>query len=77
MIAFFSNVATGRCAGLPDDWLEFVSDAGVKIANSNGADGFLPLRYKSRDEFFNLNDDWAYGYYTIQGRGAAVSRCGR
>lgn len=40
----------------------------VKIANDNGADGFLPIRYKARDEFFNLRDTWAYGYYTIEGR---------
>lgn len=68
MINFATNVVTCRCSTLPDDWLEFISDAGVKIANKNGADGYLPVRYKSEDEFFNLNDNWAYGYYTIQGR---------
>ena len=68
MINFADNVVTCRCSTLPDDWLEFVSDAGVKFVNPNGADGFLPLRYKARDEFFELNDNWAYGYYTIQGR---------
>jgi hypothetical protein len=68
MIEFYEALIASRCAPIPDDWLEFVSDAGVKIANANGADGYLPLRYKPRDEFFNLNDCWAYGYYTIQGR---------
>ena len=39
-----------------------------RIANDNGADGFLPIRYKARDEFYNLRDNWTYGYYTIEGR---------
>ncbi|HEX5211628.1 MAG TPA: hypothetical protein VFW22_07835 [Pseudolabrys sp.] len=68
MIQFDEALVASRCAPIPDDWLEFVSDAGVKIANKNAADGYLPLRYKARDEFFNLNQNWAYGYYTIQGR---------
>lgn len=68
MISFQEALIASRCAPIPDDWLEFVSDGGVKIANANGADGYLPLRYKARDEFFNLNDNWAYGYYTIQAR---------
>jgi hypothetical protein len=68
MVQFDEALVINRCAPLPDDWLEFVSDAGVKFANKNGADGFLPVRYKPRDEFFNLNDNWAFGYYTIQGR---------
>ena len=29
----------------------------VRVANENGADGFLPARYKSRDEFFNQRDN--------------------
>lgn len=65
MINFASNLATERCACLPDDWLE--ADL-VRIANDAAADGFLPIRYKSRDEFFNLRDDRAHGYYTIEGR---------
>lgn len=68
MIQFDQGLIISRCAPLPDDWLAFVSDAGVRIENANGADGFLPIRYKPRDEFFNLRDNWAYGYYTIQGR---------
>jgi hypothetical protein len=65
MINFTTNVVTQRCSALPDDWLE--ADF-VQIQNANGANGFLPIRYKSRDEFFNLSDNWAYGYYTIEGR---------
>lgn len=65
MINFASNVVTCRCSTLPDDWLEMEF---VEIANANGANGFLPIRYKSRDEFFNLPDRWAYGYYTMEGR---------
>jgi hypothetical protein len=39
----------------------------VRVANSNGADGFLPARYKSRDEFFTLTDNNSWMYYTIVG----------
>ena len=65
MINTATNTVTQRCATLPDDWLEMDF---VSIANSNAANGWLPIRYKSRDEFFNLVDNWAYGYYTIEGR---------
>ena len=65
MISYAQNTVTQRCASLPDDWLAMDL---VKIQNANGADGFLPIRYKSRDEFFNLTDDWSYGYYTFEGR---------
>ena len=65
MIKTAENLVTLRCATLPDDWLEadFVS-----MENENGPNGFLPIRYKARDEFFNLVDKWSYGYYTIEGR---------
>jgi hypothetical protein len=65
MIRSADNLVTCRCSEVPDDWLE--ADL-IKIANTNGADGFLPIRYKARDEFFNLTDKYAYGYYTIVGR---------
>ena len=65
MINFSENIVTMRCSTVPDDWLAMDL---VKIENANGADGFLPIRYKSRDEFFNLTDNWSYGYYTIEGR---------
>jgi len=65
MIEMAQNTITCRCATLPDDWLEMDF---VSIANSNAANGWLPIRYKSRDEFFNLVDKRAYGFYTIEGR---------
>jgi len=65
MIQNDQGLITTRCAVVPDDWLQMDL---VKIQNKNAADGFLPIRYKARDEFFNLTDDWSYGYYTIEGR---------
>jgi hypothetical protein len=64
MIQFDDGVITARCATLPDDWLAMDL---VRVANSNGADGFLPARYKSRDEFFNLTDKNSAMYYTLVG----------
>jgi hypothetical protein len=72
MINFATNVVTCRCSTLPDDWLEMDF---VQIQNANGANGFLPIRYKARDEFFNLTDRWAYGYYTIEGRTIFFGGC--
>jgi hypothetical protein len=54
-----------RCAPLPDDWLEMDL---VRIANPNVPDGYIPIRYKSRDEFFTTVDNWAFGFYSIEGR---------
>jgi hypothetical protein len=65
MIQGDQALIASRCAPLPDDWLEMYL---VNIANENGANGYLPIRYKSNDEFFNLTDSWAYGYYTLKGR---------
>ena len=65
MIQFDQSLVVSRCVPLPDDWLQMTF---VKIQNDNGADGFLPIRYKARDEFFNLRDNFTYGYYTIEGR---------
>jgi len=65
MVAFAEGQIMDRCALLPDDWLEMDL---VKVENSNGADGFLPARYKSRDEFFNLSDKNSFMYYTLEGR---------
>ena len=50
MIQMDDGIITSRCAQLPDDWLAMDL---VRVANENGADGFLPARYKARDEFFN------------------------
>lgn len=65
MIQFDDGLILNRCAPLPDDWLEMDL---VRMASSVGADGFVPIRYKSRDEFFNLTDSRALNYYTIEGR---------
>jgi hypothetical protein len=64
MIQFDDGIITSRCAQLPNDWLAM--DV-VRVANGNGADGFLPARYKARDEFFNLTDKNSFMYYTIVG----------
>jgi hypothetical protein len=64
MIQMDDGIITSRCAQLPDDWLAMDL---VRVANENGADGFLPARYKSRDEFFNLTDYNSWMYYTIVG----------
>ena len=65
MINFSENVVTKRCSTVPDDWLAMDL---VKIANTNGADGFVPIRYLARDEFFSLPDKYTVRYYTIEGR---------
>jgi len=72
MLNFSSNTVTLRCSTLPDDWLQMEF---VEIANANGANGFLPIRYKSNDEFFNLPDRWAYGFYTMIGRTIYFGGC--
>ena len=72
MIKQNDGLIASRCAPLPDDWLQMDL---VKIQNDNGADGFLPIRYKSRDEFFNLRDNWTYGYYTLEGRQIYFGGC--
>ena len=65
MIEFAENTITDRCSTLPDDWLAMDL---VRVANENGADGFLPARFKARDEFFTQRDDHTWMYYTIVGR---------
>ena len=65
MIQFDEATIAARCAPLPDDWLQMEL---VRIANGNVPDGFLPIRYKSRDEFYTTEDNWMVGFYTIQGR---------
>ncbi len=57
--------STQRCATVPDDWLEFDL---VEMANANVPGGWVPIRYKSRDEFLKLPDKWSINYYTIEGR---------
>jgi hypothetical protein len=65
MIQFDEALIVNRCAPLPDDWLAMDF---VRVANENGADGFLPARYRARDEFFNQHDDRTWMYYTMVGR---------
>ncbi len=65
MIKFSEALIASRCAPLPDDWLQMEL---VRIANLNVPDGFIPIRYKSRDEFYTTVDNWMTGFYTIQGR---------
>jgi hypothetical protein len=65
MIQFDQALIASRCAPLPDDWLAMEL---VRIANPNVPDGYIPIRYKSRDEFFTTVDTRIYGFYTIQGR---------
>jgi hypothetical protein len=65
MINTATNTVTVRCSMLPDDWLEMDH---ISIANNNGPNGWLPIRYMPRDQFFNTVDKRAYGYYTIEGR---------
>jgi hypothetical protein len=65
MIQNDEALIASRCAPLPDDWLEMDL---VRLANPNVPDGFMPIRYKSRDEFFTTVDNWAQNFYTIEGR---------
>ena len=65
MIKFNQALINCRCIDLPDDWLQMEL---VRIANPNVPSGFIPIRYKARDEFYTTNDNWMYGFYTIQGR---------
>jgi hypothetical protein len=64
MIQMDDGLIASRCAPLPPDWLAMDL---VRVANDNGADGFLPARYKSRDEFFMSKDSYTWMYYTIVG----------
>lgn len=64
MIQFDFGISFDRVAELPSDWLKMEL---VFKQNASGANGFLPVRYKSHDEFFNLTDRHAQNYYTIVG----------
>ena len=65
MIRSADALIAARCAPLPDDWLE---SSLVRISNPNVPTNLSPIRYKSRDEFFNLPDKWSRGHYTHEGR---------
>ena len=64
MIQSVDGLIASRCAQLPDDWLAMDL---VRVANENGADGFLTARYKARDEFFNQRDTYTWMSYTLVG----------
>lgn len=49
MIKTVVNQVDHSCAALPSDWLE--SDF-VLLQNDNAPQGWMPIRYKARDEFF-------------------------
>ena len=80
MIKTSEALVNCRCIVLPVDWLEMSL---VQLAVPPGVpsnpdyaapgpftapSGWLPIRYKARDEFFNLPDKWAQNFYTIEGR---------
>lgn len=65
MIQNDQGLIASRCAELPDDWLQMDL---VRIAQANGAEGYVPIRYRAREEFFSLSDKFTVGYYTIEGR---------
>ena len=65
MIQQDDGLIASRCAPLPDDWLAMDL---VRVQNSNGADGFLPARYKARDHFFNQRDKHTWMTYTFVGK---------
>jgi hypothetical protein len=72
MIQFDQSLIIDRCAPLPPDWLEMDL---VRIESPLSADGFMPIHYKPRDEFFRATtrDDASVGaqtnrYYTLEGR---------
>ena len=72
MLATSVNTATQRCSTLPDDWLEMYL---IFVQSQVNPSGWAPIRYKSNDEFFNLTDWNAYGYYTIVGRTINFGGC--
>jgi len=65
MIQFDEALITSRCAPLPDDWLQMEL---VRIPDGNFPDGYRPIRFRARDDFFNSTDQFARYAYTIQGR---------
>jgi hypothetical protein len=64
MLQFDEALIINRCAPLPDDWLEMEF---VRIQDSCAPDGFSPIRYRARDEFFRQQDDPRIRNYTIEG----------
>ena len=66
MIVSVDGQIVSCCANIPDDWLEFDF---ILVASSNSPSGWIPIRYKPRDEFYRLPQNaWTANYYTIEGR---------
>ena len=65
MIHTVDALIAGRCALLPDDWLE--SDF-TRLANPNSPTGFSPIYYKPRAEFWLADDSDSQWTFTIEGR---------
>lgn len=74
MIKAAEDTVDHSCSALPDDWLE--SDF-MLIQNDNSAQGWTPIRYKAREEFFgqttvptyppgNFSTKSTRGFYTIE-----------
>lgn len=63
MLKLVQNTITCRCSSVPDDWLESeLMSLGATISPG----GWLPIKYKSRDEFFQLPDKRSCQFYTIE-----------
>jgi hypothetical protein len=78
MIENDEALVVNRCAPLPDDWLQmdFVR-LGLTATSTpplptvpywGPADGFIPVHYMARDEFFRSPDGYTWRRYTIEGR---------
>jgi hypothetical protein len=65
MIQTDQSTIVGRCAMLPDDWLEMDF---VSTANAGAPNGWKPIRYMAREQFFRSPDKWTCNFYTIEGR---------
>ena len=65
MIESDDGLVASCCAPLPDDWLAMDL---VQVQSANPNYGFVPIRYKARDEFFSLPVDKTCNAYTLEGR---------
>ena len=87
MISFYEALIASCCAPLPDDWLQMdfvrIQNPAIMpippippavpqmVPTASCDDGYSPIRYKARDEFFALYGSrrhWTKGFYTIEGR---------
>jgi hypothetical protein len=74
MIQFDEALVINRCAAMPPDWLQMdlvrlgLTAPSPPAAYWGPGDGFLPVHYMARDEFFRSPDSYTWRYYTIEGR---------